>query len=59
MLYFGGSNPIKYGVLIVQKLKDFVAILIAERRVPSGVYKKKKKKKIISTNFILLDTYPN
>ena len=29
MLYFGGSNPIKYGVLIVQYSKDYVAILNA------------------------------
>ena len=27
-----GSNPIEYGVFIVLKLKDFVAIQIARRR---------------------------
>ena len=31
-LCLGGWNPIKYGVSIVQKLKDFVATQIAGRR---------------------------
>ena len=38
MLYFGGSNPNEYGVLIVQILEEIVAILIADRRVRKDLY---------------------